>query len=104
MSDTELKPCPFCGSKPTCQETITDGSVRCGICSASIIRLHDQHDNTGLTIAKRMWNFRIEENDINGQNLRMRDALSAILVEISSAETFNATIESIARAALKGDA
>lgn len=58
MSDIELKPCPFCGSKAVAFSYITEGAVRCGGCHAAITRGHKHASETGYEEAIAAWNTR----------------------------------------------
>lgn len=58
MSEIELKPCPFCGSKAAQQNYVVEAVVHCTSCFAVIRRTHAPTVDTGIAASAEAWNAR----------------------------------------------
>lgn len=83
---TEVKPCPYCGSKDI---NITDGYVSCEICEATIERKSFSYASIKYAQkqAIQVWNTRIEDpriKQLTEENERLKEQLNNLKEWIDS--------------------
>ena len=99
MTETKLKPCPFCGSEAVILGE-DDGmyQVVCPNCAANI----DNYDYE-KEVAAEKWNKRKIEDARATEIKRLREALEVILDEAQKDEPCILAIKVVAYTTLKGD-
>ena len=107
MTETKLKPCPFCGSEAEFNSDEFGEGVCCKSCGAT---LHNGlYGEEGRKLASADWNTRTIENELPGkigklerENKRLREALEVIIDEAQKGEPCILAIKVVAYTTLKG--
>ena len=76
MTETELKPCPFCGGKAEFNGDVFGEGVECSFCGARIG--NDIYGKHGIELAAKDWNARPIEDEKDAEIARLREALEEI--------------------------
>ena len=107
MTETKLKPCPFCGSEAEFNSDEFGEGVCCKSCGATIH--NGVYGEYGRKLASADWNSRPIENELNEkieklemENKRLREALGVILDAAQKDEPCILAIKAVAYTALKG--
>ena len=108
MTETELKPCPFCGGEAEFNSDEFGEGVCCKSCGATM--RNGVYGECGRKLASADWNARPIENELNEKieklerkNARLRESLGVILDEAQKDEPCILAIKTVAYTALKGD-
>ena len=107
MTETKLKPCPFCGSEAEFNSDEFGEGVCCKSCGATMY--NGVYGEEGRKLASADWNSRPIENELNEkieklerENTRLREALEVILDEAQKDEPCILAIKTVAYKTLKG--
>ena len=96
-----LKSCPFCGSEA---EFNSDEFGECVCCKSCGATMHNGvYGEEGKKLASADWNARPIENELEAENVRLREALEVILDAAQKDEPCILAIKTVAYTALKGD-
>ena len=108
MTETKLKPFPFCGSEAEFNSDEFGEGVCCKSCGATIH--NGVYGEYGRKLASADWNSRLIENELSEkigklerENKRLREALGVILDEAQKDEPCILAIKVVAYTTLKGD-